>query len=88
MSNALFITDYSEDTQEMNLNMTDTKKQGGMIDIISTNHFHLDVLFDHQYGHPRVKKFKKQVEAAHKIYVMFQSWNRPLLWRVNALFKF
>jgi hypothetical protein len=88
VTNTLLISDYPIDTHEINLIIQDIRTKGIKTELISPKSFHLDVLFDHQYGHPKVKTFKKQVEAANQIYVVFQAWNKPLLWVVNALFKF
>ncbi|KKI90471.1 hypothetical protein WQ54_21205 [Bacillus sp. SA1-12] len=88
MTNTLLISDYSVDTQIMNLINHNIRTQGIKTELISPKSFHLDVLFDHQYGHPKVRLFKKQVEASNQIYVVFQAWNKPLLWLINAMFKF
>jgi hypothetical protein len=88
MPNTLFISEYPIESDEMNFFIQDIRRQGIIPEWISPKSFHLDVLFDHQYGHPKVRSFKKQVAASNKIYVVFQAWNKPLLWVVNALFKF
>lgn len=88
MSNTLLISDYRTDTREINILMDDIKSKGLKTEWISPRSFHLDVLFDHQFGHPKVRSFKQQVEASNQIYVFFQAWNKPLLWMVNALFNF
>jgi hypothetical protein len=88
MSNTLLISDYPTDTREINILMDDIKSNGLKTEWVSPRSFHLDVLFDHQFGHPKVRSFKQQVEASNQIYVVFQAWNKPLLWMVNALFNF
>lgn len=88
MTNALFISDFQNDIKEINLMINEIKKQGVTTEMISPKIFHLDVLFNQQYGHPKVKKFKQQVEASNQVYVIFQAWNKPLLWVLNALFNF
>jgi hypothetical protein len=88
MENALCISDYPNDLVEMNKIIREIKNQGITAEIISPKHFHLDILFDHQFGYPKIKKFKQQVETSSIIYVMFQSWNKPLLWAIDALFNF
>ncbi|WP_299094286.1 hypothetical protein [uncultured Metabacillus sp.] len=88
MTSTLLISEYPIHTQEIKLIIQDSKSQGIETELISPKSFHLDVLFDHQYGHPKVRLFKKQVEASNQIYVVFQAWNKPLLWLISAMFKF
>lgn len=88
MSNTLLISDYPMETKEISSFIQDIGRHAMKTEWISPKSFHLDVLFDHQYGHPKVRSFKSQVANSTKIYVVFQAWNKPLLWVVNALFQF
>jgi hypothetical protein len=88
MTNALFISDNPNKNQELNILINDIKNQGVKTNMISPTSFHLDVLFDQQYGHPKVRKFKQLVDESNDIYVVLQAWNMSLLWGVDALFNF
>ena len=88
MTSVLFISDFTIEVKEVISIIHKLKNQGIKTEMTSPKHFHLDVLFDHQFGHPTVRNFKQQMATSKQVYIIFPYWNKPLLWGMNALFGF
>lgn len=88
MISVLFISDFTIEVKEVISMIYKLKNQEIKTEMTSSKHFHLGVLFDHQFGKPKIRNFKQQIATSKQVYILFLYWNKPLLWGINALFGF